>query len=158
MALFFFLLCTAEFPLIDCHCHTFYIVANRSHYTKLLWCYSSVFIFTADKMPEIFNSFSLIRNGRDLIKYDKNNELNIFNGLKVMTMVLVLFGHKFIYLIINPIMYGKVLEKVIQIKLLIELYSLVSLNIRYFLLLFRFILSDRIFYWHAWIWSIRFFT
>ncbi|VVC41806.1 Nose resistant-to-fluoxetine protein, N-terminal,Acyltransferase 3 [Cinara cedri] len=64
------------------------------------------------KMPEILNSFSIIRNGRDLIKYDKNNELNIFNGLKVITMVLVLFGHKFLYLIINPIMYGKMLERV----------------------------------------------
>lgn len=67
------------------------------------------------KMPEIFNMFSIIRNSRDLIKYNRNNDLNIFNGLKVLTMIVVLFGHKFLYFVINPITYGMHLEKVIQI-------------------------------------------
>lgn len=65
-----------------------------------------------DKIPKIFSYFSVIRNGRDLIKYDKNNKLNIFNGIKVLTMGLVLFGHKFMYFIINPIMYTRLLEQV----------------------------------------------
>jgi len=60
-------------------------------------------------------AFSIIRNTRDLIKYNRNNDLNIFNGLKVVTMILVLFGHKFLYFVINPIMYGKRLERVIYI-------------------------------------------
>ncbi|CAH1712122.1 unnamed protein product [Aphis gossypii] len=63
------------------------------------------------KMPEIFNMFSIIRNSRDLIKYNRNNDLNIFNGLKVLTMIVVLFGHKFLYFVINPITYGMHLEK-----------------------------------------------
>lgn len=67
-------------------------------------------------MPEILRVFSIIQNGRDLIKYNKDNDLNIFNGLKVVTMVLVLFGHKFLYFIINPIMYMKRLEMVIYIQ------------------------------------------
>lgn len=62
-------------------------------------------------MPEIFNVFSVIRNGRDLIKYNRNNSLNIFHGLKVFTMILVLFGHKFLYFIISPITYTIPLEK-----------------------------------------------
>ncbi|KAF0762026.1 nose resistant to fluoxetine protein 6-like, partial [Aphis craccivora] len=63
------------------------------------------------KMPEVFNMFSIIRNSRDLIKYNRNNDLNIFNGLKVLTMIVVLFGHKFLYFVINPITYGMHLEK-----------------------------------------------
>lgn len=75
-------------------------------------------------MPEMVKLFSVISNGRNLIKYDRNNDLNIFNGLKVWTMILVLFGHKFIYLVINPISYGKRLEMVIQILHVIKHYTL----------------------------------
>lgn len=57
--------------------------------------------------------FSIIRNGRDLIRFDKNNDLNWFNGVKVSTMILVLFGHKFLYLMATPLMYGRRLEMVI---------------------------------------------
>lgn len=63
-------------------------------------------------MPEALRAFSVIRNGRDLIKYDRNNDLNIFNGLKTVTMFLVFFGHKFLYFVINPIMFGTSLEQV----------------------------------------------
>lgn len=66
----------------------------------------------AVKMPEILRLFSIIRNTRDLIKYNKDNELNIFNGLKVVTMTLVICGHKFFYFTINPIMWAKRLEMV----------------------------------------------
>jgi len=66
-------------------------------------------------MPELLNMFSIIRNGSNLIKFDKNNDLNWFNGIKVLTMILVLFGHKFLYLMATPIMFGKRLEMVIII-------------------------------------------
>lgn len=68
--------------------------------------------YFSDKMPEILGAFSIIRNGKELIKYNKNNDLNMYNGLKVSTMVLVLFGHKFLYFAINPIMFGKYIERV----------------------------------------------
>lgn len=60
----------------------------------------------------IMSSFSVIKNGRDLIKFDKNNKLNLFNGLKVWTMVLVLFGHKFLYTVTSPILNGNRYEMV----------------------------------------------
>ncbi|XP_022182796.1 nose resistant to fluoxetine protein 6-like isoform X2 [Myzus persicae] len=66
------------------------------------------------EMPETFGSFSLIRNFRDLIKYNRNNDLNIFNGLKVFTMILVLFCHIFLYFIINPIKGGIYMEKLYE--------------------------------------------
>lgn len=69
-------------------------------------------MFTAD-IPEVISVFSLIGNARDLIKYDRNNELNIFNGLKFWVMVLILFGHKYLNLAINPLSYGKRIEMVI---------------------------------------------
>ncbi|XP_050442482.1 nose resistant to fluoxetine protein 6-like [Adelges cooleyi] len=64
------------------------------------------------KMPELLNMFSFVKNGRDLIKYDRNNHLNIYNGIKVLTMILVLFGHKFLYYVINPILYPAMLEEI----------------------------------------------
>ncbi|XP_050442512.1 nose resistant to fluoxetine protein 6-like [Adelges cooleyi] len=62
-------------------------------------------------VSEMIIMFSVIKNGRDLIKYDRNNNLNIYNGMKVITMVLVLFGHKFIFFIINPILNPAFLEE-----------------------------------------------
>lgn len=64
-----------------------------------------------NKMPEILNYFSIIYNGRNLIKYNKDNNLNIYNGIKVVTMILVLYGHKFLYFIISPQVYEKEIEK-----------------------------------------------
>lgn len=66
-----------------------------------------------DKMSEVLRSFSMIRNIRDLIKYNKDNSLNIFNGVKVLTMIFVLFGHTFLYFVSNPMIYGKLIERVI---------------------------------------------
>jgi len=85
------------------------------HHIIFIVCYFHSIIALTGKMPEVINMFSIIRNSRDLIKYNRNNDLNIFNGLKVLTMIVVLFGHKFLYFVINPITYGMHLEKVIQI-------------------------------------------
>lgn len=73
-------------------------------------------------MPEILTYFSFIHNGRELIKYNERNELNIFNGIKVGTMILVLFGHKFLYFIINPQTYAKGMEKVFYFNFIFYLF------------------------------------
>lgn len=82
----------------------------------LLFFHISFYSVFVDNMPVILSSFSFVRNGRDLIKYNKNNDLNIFNGLKVVAMILVLFGHKFLYAATGPIMNGKLPEKVNKFK------------------------------------------
>eukprot|EP00102_Acyrthosiphon_pisum_P018530 XP_016655740.1 PREDICTED: nose resistant to fluoxetine protein 6 [Acyrthosiphon pisum] len=98
----------------------YYLTSSLVGFIFLVCCLSTAYhliIITRDdngennKMPETFGSFSLIRNCIDLIYYDRNNELNIFNGLKVVAMLLVLFCHKFLYFVINPITYGIYLEK-----------------------------------------------
>lgn len=66
-------------------------------------------------MPESLSWFSIIHNGNELIKFDKNNDLNVFNGIKCLAMLGVTFGHKFKYLFNTPIMYGKQIEMVIDI-------------------------------------------
>lgn len=71
-------------------------------------------------MPTVLSSFSIINNGKDLIKFDKNNELNIFNGAKVVAMMFVLLGHKFLYTVASPIMYGKRYEQVPTYNYLIQ--------------------------------------
>jgi hypothetical protein len=57
-------------------------------------------------------TFSFIKSGKELLKYDRTNELNILNGLKVLTMIFILFGHRFMYLAGNPINNSKFLENV----------------------------------------------
>ncbi|XP_060864362.1 nose resistant to fluoxetine protein 6-like [Metopolophium dirhodum] len=98
----------------------YYLTSSLVGFIFLVCCLSTAYhliIIIRDnngknsEMPETFGSFSLIRNCRDLIKYNKNNELNIFNGLKVVAMLLVLFCHKFLYFVINPITSGIYLEK-----------------------------------------------
>ncbi|XP_025192359.1 nose resistant to fluoxetine protein 6-like [Melanaphis sacchari] len=99
----------------------FYLTSLLVGFIFLLCCLSTAYHMAiliqsknekTSKIPEIFSIFSFIRNFRDLIKYNRNNDLNVFNGLKVLTMILVLFGHKFLYFIINPITYAIDLEKV----------------------------------------------
>lgn len=41
-----------------------------------------------------------------LLSYNKDNELNYLHGLKVVTMVFILFGHRFVYLAGSPIVYA----------------------------------------------------
>ncbi|XP_060865910.1 nose resistant to fluoxetine protein 6-like isoform X2 [Metopolophium dirhodum] len=59
---------------------------------------------------EFFISFSFIKSVKELLKYDKTNELNILNGLKVTTMIFILFGHRFMYLVGNPMSHSKIIE------------------------------------------------
>lgn len=65
-------------------------------------------------MSESLRWFSIIHNGKELSKFDKNNELNLFNGLKVLTMIVVLFGHRFLYVVSSPFMNGQRMEQVIN--------------------------------------------
>lgn len=51
----------------------------------------------------IFLSFSLIKNIKDLLAYDKDNELNFLNGHKFLMMLAVLFGHRFMSLSNTPL-------------------------------------------------------
>ncbi|XP_026813027.1 nose resistant to fluoxetine protein 6-like [Rhopalosiphum maidis] len=70
---------------------------------------------TNDILPNYVYWFSVIHNGRNLIKYDKNNKLNIFNGLKTLTMVLILFGHRFLVHSTSPILYTLDLERIYRV-------------------------------------------
>lgn len=73
-----------------------------------MW-YNLFFCFTDD---EFFISFSFIKSVKELLKYDKTNELNILNGSKVITMLFILFGHRFMYLAGNPMIHPKFIENV----------------------------------------------
>lgn len=57
-------------------------------------------------------SFSFIKSAKELLKYDKTNELNILNGAKVTTMLFILFGHRFMYLAGNPMSHPKFVEDI----------------------------------------------
>lgn len=77
-----------------------------------MFCFISLILAT---VPEYVCWFSIIHNGRNLIKYDKNNDLNIFNGLKAGPMVMLLFAHKYIFYASQPVSYPKRAETVIRI-------------------------------------------
>lgn len=65
----------------------------------------------------------MIKSIKELLHYEKDNELNILNGFKVLTMIFVLFGHRFMYLAGNPLIYADLGEDVSYfIKLLIWQY------------------------------------
>ncbi|XP_060877768.1 O-acyltransferase like protein-like [Metopolophium dirhodum] len=59
---------------------------------------------------EFFISFSFIKSVKELLKYDKTNELNILNGAKVSTMLFILFGHRFMFLVGNPMSHPQLIE------------------------------------------------
>ncbi|XP_029347322.1 nose resistant to fluoxetine protein 6-like [Acyrthosiphon pisum] len=94
---------------------TGYYVTSSIMYLLLVICCMSTLIHiivmtitkenTNDILPKYMYWFSVIHNGRNLIKHDKNNELNVFNGFKAVTMVMILFGHKFIFHSTSPILY-----------------------------------------------------
>lgn len=75
-----------------------------------------IFIFP-DSAPGFVCWFSIISNGRSLIKYDKNNKFNIFNGFKVVIMLSVLYGHKYLVYATHPMLYVDHMEQVILIFL-----------------------------------------
>ncbi|KAL5241631.1 hypothetical protein ACI65C_009041 [Semiaphis heraclei] len=62
----------------------------------------------------------------NLIKHDKNNDLNVFNGFKAVTLVLILFGHKFIFYSTSPTLYTMNIERVYRIGPDILLTNLVD--------------------------------
>ncbi|XP_026810739.1 O-acyltransferase like protein-like [Rhopalosiphum maidis] len=95
---------------------TFFVVLG------LICCSATVFHFIQlsrkhkKTLPDdtFYITFSFIKSGKELLKYDKTNELNILNGLKVLTMIFILFGHRFMYLAGNPINNSKFLENIYQ--------------------------------------------
>lgn len=98
--------------------------------------------FTGEISDSILNSFSIIKSGKELLKYDKNNDLNIIGGLKVLTMLMILFGHRFMYLVGNPISYPKNIENVsrhwiAKYYLLNKINLHISINIWFVLLLHK---------------------
>ncbi|KAL4143280.1 hypothetical protein QTP88_005631 [Uroleucon formosanum] len=58
------------------------------------------------------HEFSLIESTKTLLKIDKGNGLNVFNSAKVITMLPIMCGHKFIILASNPISTSKFIENV----------------------------------------------
>lgn len=82
------------------------------HIKIVIMSYGTYFFFPGC-VPQYVCWFSAISNGRSLIKYNKNNELNIFNGIKVLVMLAVLYGHKYLAYATRPILYAKKVEIVI---------------------------------------------
>ncbi|XP_050521580.1 nose resistant to fluoxetine protein 6-like [Daktulosphaira vitifoliae] len=64
----------------------------------------------ANKSNGILHSFSFIKNGKELLSYDKDNILNIMNGFKLLIMIFLLFGHRYMYMVGMPLSYPKDLE------------------------------------------------
>lgn len=58
--------------------------------------------FIGDNFDSCFYSFSFIKSIEELLKYDKKNKLNSTHGLKVITMLIVLFGHQYFYVAGSP--------------------------------------------------------
>ncbi|XP_050521582.1 nose resistant to fluoxetine protein 6-like [Daktulosphaira vitifoliae] len=74
----------------------------------------------------IYLSFSIIKNCKDLLTYDKDNELNLLNGFKVLVMIFVLFGHRFLNTAATPFSYPEKLELLYNIPLLTTSMNLVD--------------------------------
>ncbi|KAF0738577.1 O-acyltransferase like protein-like, partial [Aphis craccivora] len=56
--------------------------------------------------------FSFIESTTTWLKFDKDNELNVFYGLKVLTMLVVLLGHRLFYILGNPMSNPKLVESI----------------------------------------------
>lgn len=89
-----------------------------------------IYFYFPGSVLEFVCWFSIISNGRILIKHNKNNELNVFNGFKVLVMLSILYGHNCLIYATHPILYAGVFEKVIAIfpKDLNLVYTVVKLN------------------------------
>ncbi|CAH1712092.1 nose resistant to fluoxetine protein 6-like isoform X1 [Aphis gossypii] len=59
-----------------------------------------------------FYIFSFIHSGKFLLNYNKENEFNVLNGLKAIIMLPILLGHRFMYLVGNPIINPKFIEHI----------------------------------------------
>ncbi|XP_050428678.1 nose resistant to fluoxetine protein 6-like [Adelges cooleyi] len=85
-------------------------VATFYHFAILLKTQSSKATNVDDY--RMYETFSIIKNAKDLLKYDLNNELNIIYGFKVGVMVSVLFGHRLMYFIATPLSYPEPFERI----------------------------------------------
>ncbi|XP_050440208.1 O-acyltransferase like protein-like isoform X2 [Adelges cooleyi] len=63
---------------------------------------------------EITIIFSVITNGKELFKFDKNNELNFFNGLSTNTTMMVIISHGWLISVTGPYLYPRVIEESFQ--------------------------------------------
>ncbi|XP_025193565.1 nose resistant to fluoxetine protein 6-like [Melanaphis sacchari] len=61
-------------------------------------------------LKSILYDYSFIQSGKILLKYDKENEFNLLNGWKAFMMLPILLGHRFKYLVGNPISNPKFIE------------------------------------------------
>lgn len=73
---------------------------------------------SSETVPEFVGWFSAVRNGQGLIRYDRDNSLNIFNGFKTWMMVLILFGHVILYKSTHPNLYAMRFEEVTRARAL----------------------------------------
>lgn len=71
-----------------------------------------IFKFTDVEPDSVIYSFSFISSCKELLKFDKNNEFNFFNGFKVVVMLGILLGHKSMFYMGNPLSHSKNLENV----------------------------------------------
>lgn len=65
-----------------------------------------------DNVDFCFHSFSFIKSMKELLMYNEHSKLNYLNGLKVITLVFILFGHRLMYLAANPMAYARTSEDV----------------------------------------------
>lgn len=101
-----YLKCYYLFHQIDNIC----IVHNITNTHYLYFIY---FLISGEDSDSYFSSFSFIKSSKELLKFNKNNELNIINGFKFVTMIFILFGHRFMFFAGHPITYSEAFEKVI---------------------------------------------
>ncbi|XP_050435613.1 nose resistant to fluoxetine protein 6-like, partial [Adelges cooleyi] len=66
------------------------------------------------QVSEITNIFSIISNGKELLKFKKNNELNMFNGLSSSLMMLIIISHGWIVSVAAPHLYPRPIEEFFQ--------------------------------------------
>eukprot|EP00102_Acyrthosiphon_pisum_P024389 XP_016661599.1 PREDICTED: nose resistant to fluoxetine protein 6-like isoform X2 [Acyrthosiphon pisum] len=68
---------------------------------------------TGEVPRTFFYEFSFIESIKTLLKFDKDNKLNIFYTTKVMMMLFVMCGHYFLALMSNPISNAKFVDKIL---------------------------------------------
>ncbi|XP_050440201.1 nose resistant to fluoxetine protein 6-like isoform X1 [Adelges cooleyi] len=95
-------------------------------------------VFSA-QILEITNIFSVITNGKDLYKFDKNNELSILNGVSSLLMMITIMSHEWMISIFGPYLYPKPIEEFYQ-DAHYNLFLSVNNGIDYFLFISGYIL------------------
>ncbi|XP_026815122.1 nose resistant to fluoxetine protein 6-like [Rhopalosiphum maidis] len=80
------------------------------HFIRILNCTNSK--ETSEGLNSFCKIFSFIESIKALLKYDKDNELNVIYGFKVLTMLAVLLGHRLFYLLGNPMSNPKLVESI----------------------------------------------